>query len=122
LPAYHNLTPKNKSFDEVSQWNRQEIKEISRNQLGFVTQSLPGGSTAERPISNHKIGCTLSLIKFYMYVRDASHEDSNLNNLEDAFRRFHTFEDVFLFSQQRKMAKAKVKALGTQLVKKRKVY
>jgi hypothetical protein len=30
VPAYHDLTPKNKSYEEVSQWNRKENKEMSR--------------------------------------------------------------------------------------------
>jgi hypothetical protein len=29
-PAYHDLTPKNKSDEEVSQWNGKEMKEMSR--------------------------------------------------------------------------------------------
>jgi len=26
VPAYHDFTPKTKSFEEVSQWNRKEMK------------------------------------------------------------------------------------------------
>jgi len=40
VPAYDNLTPKTKSSDEVSQSNWKEMKEMSRNLLGVVTQSL----------------------------------------------------------------------------------
>jgi hypothetical protein len=40
LPAYHHLRPKNKSYEEVSQWNGKEMKEMSRDLLGVVTQSL----------------------------------------------------------------------------------
>jgi hypothetical protein len=29
VPAYHYLTPKTKSYEEISQWNGKEIKEIS---------------------------------------------------------------------------------------------
>jgi hypothetical protein len=47
MPAYHNLIPKNKSYDEVSQWNGKEMKEISRYLLGVVTKSLKGGSPAQ---------------------------------------------------------------------------
>jgi len=28
--AYHDLTTKNKSFEDVSQWNGQEMKQMSR--------------------------------------------------------------------------------------------
>jgi len=38
--AYHDLTPKNKSYQEVSQRNGKEVKEMSRSLLGVVTQSL----------------------------------------------------------------------------------
>jgi hypothetical protein len=38
--AYHDLTPKNKSYEEVSQWNGQEMKKMSWYMLGVVTQSL----------------------------------------------------------------------------------
>jgi hypothetical protein len=30
VPAYHDLTPQNKSYTEVSQWNGKEMKEMSR--------------------------------------------------------------------------------------------
>jgi hypothetical protein len=40
VPAYHDLTPKNKSYEEVSQWNGKEMKEMSRSLLGVLTQSL----------------------------------------------------------------------------------
>jgi len=40
VPAYHDPTPKTKSYEEVSQWNRKEMKEMSRYLLGVVTQSL----------------------------------------------------------------------------------
>jgi len=53
--AYHDLTPKNKSCEEISQWNGKEMKEISRYLLGVVTQSLQGRSPAQHPIFNHAI-------------------------------------------------------------------
>ena len=46
VPAYHDLTPKNKTYEEVSQWNGKVMKEMSRYLLGVVTQSLRGGSPA----------------------------------------------------------------------------
>ena len=40
VSAYHDLTPKNKSYGEVSQWNGKEMTEMSQYLLGVVTQSL----------------------------------------------------------------------------------
>jgi hypothetical protein len=40
VPAYHDLTPKNKSYEEDSQWDGKEMKEMSQYLLGVVTQSL----------------------------------------------------------------------------------
>jgi hypothetical protein len=68
VPAYHNLTPKNKSYVEVSQWNGKEMKEMSRKLLGVVTQSLRGGNPTQRPIFNRAIECTRALLEFYMYA------------------------------------------------------
>jgi len=121
VPAYHDLTPKNKSYEEVSQWNGKEMKEMSRYLLGVVTQSLRGGSPAQRPIFNHAIGCTRALLDFYMYARYNCHDDATLSYMEDALRRFHTFKDVFLLGRAGQKAKAKANALRTQLVKKRQV-
>jgi hypothetical protein len=61
VPAYHDLTTKNKAYEEVSQWNGKEMKEMSRYLLGVVTQSLQGESPAQCPIFNHAIECTESL-------------------------------------------------------------
>jgi len=55
MPAYHDLTPKHKSYEEVSQWNGKEMKEISRYLLGVVTQSLRGRSPAQHLIFNRTI-------------------------------------------------------------------
>jgi hypothetical protein len=40
--AYYNLTPKDQSVKEVSQWNGKEIKELSQYLIAVVTQSLLG--------------------------------------------------------------------------------
>jgi hypothetical protein len=64
VPAYHDLTQKNKSYEEVSQWNGKEMKEMSLYLLGVLTQSLRGGSSAQRPIFNHAIECTRALLEF----------------------------------------------------------
>jgi hypothetical protein len=69
LPAYHDLTPKDKSYEEVSQWNGKERVEMNWYLLGVVTQSQRGGSPPHRPIFNHSIECTLALFKFCLYAQ-----------------------------------------------------
>jgi hypothetical protein len=118
VSAYHDLTPKNKSYEGVSQWNGKEMKEMSRYMLGVVTQSLQGGNTAQRPIFNCPIECTRALLEFYMYVRYKSHDDATFSYMVDALHRFHTFKDVFLLGRAGKKAKAKANALRMELVKK----
>jgi hypothetical protein len=121
VPAYHDLRPKNKSSEEVSQWNGKERKEMSWYLLGVVTQSLRGGSPGQRPIFNRAIECTRALLEFYMYARYKSHDDAIFSYIEDAVHLFHTFKDVFLLGRAGKKAKAKANDLRTELVKKRKV-
>ena len=121
MPAYRDFTSKNKSDEEVSQWNGKETKEMSRYLLGVVTQSLRGRSPAERPIFNRAIECTRALSDFNMYARYISHDDATLSYMEDALHRFHTFNDVFLLGPAGKKVKAKTNALRTELVKKRKI-
>jgi len=121
VPAYHNLTPKNKSYGEVSQWNGKEMKEMSRYLLGVVSQSLRGGSPAQRPIFNHAIVCPRALLEFYMYARYKSHDDATFSYMEDALHCFHTFEDVLFLGRAGNKAKGKANDLRTELVKKRKV-
>jgi len=105
VPTYHDLTPKNKSYEEVSQWNGKEMKEMSRYLLGVVTQSLQGGSPAQCPIFNHAIECTQALLEFYMYARYKSHHDATLSYMEDALGHFQTLKDVFLLGRAGKKAK-----------------
>jgi len=121
VPPYHDHTPKNTSYEEVSQWNGKEMKEMGRYLLGVVTQSLRGGSPAQRPIFNHAIECTQALLEFYMYARYTSHDDATLSYMEDPLHGVHTFKDVFLLGRAGKKAKAKANALRTELMKKRKV-
>jgi hypothetical protein len=77
--AYHDLTPKIKSYEEFSQWNGKEMKEISRYLDGVVTQSPQGGRCAQRPIFNLPIECTWALSEFYMYARYNSHDGATLS-------------------------------------------
>jgi hypothetical protein len=49
-PASHDLTPENRSYEEVSQRIGKEMKEMSRYLLGVATQSPRGGSSAQHPI------------------------------------------------------------------------
>jgi len=121
VPAYHNLTPKNKSYEEVFQWNAKEMNEMSQYLLGVVTQSLRGGSPAQHPIFKHTIECTRALLEFYMYTQCKSHDDAILSYMEDALRHFHTFKDVVLLGRASKQTKAKTNVLRTELMKKQKV-
>jgi predicted enzyme related to lactoylglutathione lyase len=68
VPAYHDLLTRNKSYEEVFQWNAKEMKEMSEYLLGVVTQSLRGGCLAQRPIFNCTIDYTWALLEFYMYA------------------------------------------------------
>jgi len=96
MPAYRDLTPMNKSFQEVSQSNGKEMKEMSRYLPGVVTQSLQGRSPAQHPIFNRAIECTQVLLEFYMYTRYKTHDVATFSYMEDALHYFHTFKDVFL--------------------------
>jgi hypothetical protein len=69
LSANHDLTPKNKSYEEVSQLNGKEMKEMSWYLLGVVTKSLRGGNHAHHPLIKCAIECTRALLEFYMYAR-----------------------------------------------------
>jgi len=121
VPATHDLTPKNKSYQEVSQWDGKEMKDISRYLFGVVTQSLQGGSPTHRPIFNRAIESTWALLEFYMYARYKSHENATLSYMEDTLHQVHLFKDDFLHERAGKKAKAKANTLRTELVKKREV-
>jgi hypothetical protein len=64
VPAYQNLTPNIKSYEEVSPWTWKEMKVMSRYLLGVVTQSRRGKSPAQSPIFNCAIECTQALSEF----------------------------------------------------------
>jgi len=87
---------KTKSCEEVSQWNEKEMKEMSWYLLGVVTQSLQGGSPAQRPIFNGGSQCTWALLAYYTYARYKSHNDGTMSYTEDALHHFNTFKGVFL--------------------------
>ena len=95
VPAYHELTPEHKLYEEVSRWNGKDMNEMSWYLPVVITQSLRGGSPAQRPIFNHPIECTQALLEFYMYARYTSHDDATLSCMDDVLCRFYTFKDVF---------------------------
>jgi hypothetical protein len=55
IPPYLNLIQSHISYEEVSQWNRKVMNEISRYLVGVATQTLWGGSPAQGPIINPTI-------------------------------------------------------------------
>jgi len=118
LPSYHDLTPKNKSYEEVSQWNGKELKELSRDLLGVQAGSLHDGITAHCPKFNCAIECTQPLLEFYIHAQYESHDDAILSYMEDALRRFRTFKDGFLLQFADKNANAKPTTLWRELVQK----
>jgi hypothetical protein len=83
VPAYHDLTAKNKSYEEDSQWHGKEMKGMSWYLLGVLTQSLQGGSHGQRPIFNGAIEHTQALLEFFLYPRYKSHDDATLSVMED---------------------------------------
>jgi hypothetical protein len=97
------------------------MKEMSWYLIGVVTQSLQGGSPAQRPISNHAIECTRALLDFAMYAQYKSDNDTTLSYMEDTLHRIHTFKDVFLLGRAGKKAKIKANGLITEIVNKRMV-
>jgi hypothetical protein len=58
MPASHDLTPKSKTAEEVSQWNGKEMKAMSQYLLGVVTQSPRHGSPSQHSILIHANECT----------------------------------------------------------------
>jgi hypothetical protein len=121
VPAYHDLTPKNKSNEEVSQRNRKEMNEMSRYLLGVVTQFPQGGNPTQHPVFNRAIECTRAFLEFYIYARHKSHNDATLSYMKGALNCSHTFKEGFLLGQAGKKAKATAITVRTELVKKRKV-
>jgi len=121
VSAYQNLTLKHNSYEEVSQWNGKEMKEMSWYLLGVVTQSLEGRSPSQRPVFNYAIECRWALWEFYIYARYISHDDGTLSYMEDPWHHVHTCKDGFLLGRAGKKAKANANALRMDHLKKRKV-
>jgi hypothetical protein len=96
VPSYHDLTTKTKLYKKVSHWNGKKMNEMSRYQLGVITQSLRGGSSAQRPIFHHAIECTRALSEFDMNARYKCQDNTILSDMDDALHGCHTFKDVFL--------------------------
>jgi hypothetical protein len=111
VPAYHDLTPKNKSYEEVSQWNGKEMMEMSLYLLGVVTQSLRGGNPVQCSIFNCAIEWTRGLLEFYIYGRYKSQDVATLSHMEDALHRFQNFTDVFLLGWAGRKAEPNTNAL-----------
>ena len=48
---------------------------MSQDLVGVVTQSVRGGSPAQRRIFSRTIQCTWALLEFYRYARYKTHDD-----------------------------------------------
>jgi len=119
VAAYHNLTPTNRSDEQVSQSDGKEMNHMSWLLLAVVTQTLWSGSPAQHPIFNHAIECTWALLELYLCAWYISYDDATLGYTEDAERRFHSFKDVFLLGRVSNQGQAKANTLRTEFMKKR---
>jgi hypothetical protein len=95
------------------------MEEMSRTLLGVVTQSLRGASPAQCPVFNRTIECTQALSEFYLYAQFKSQDDATMSYMQDNLSHFHTFKEVLLLGRAGNLAKTKVNAQRTELVKKR---
>jgi len=109
------------SHKEVSQCNGKKMNGMSCDLLLVVTQSLRGGSPAQRSTVNRAIECTHALLEFYMYAWYKTHNNATFSYMEDTWYYFHTFKDVFLLGRAGKKTNAKANALRIELVKEQKV-
>jgi hypothetical protein len=121
VPSCHDLAPKNKSYEVVSQWNGNQMNEMSWYRLAVVTQSLPGRSLTQSPIFNFGIECTQALLEVNMYARYKSYDNAISGYMEDDLHRFHTFKGVFLFGRAGREANANTNPHRRELVQMQKV-
>ena len=64
VPDYPDLTPKHNSYEDVSRWNKKEMKDIRQYLPEVVTQSLQGGNHTQHAIYNRPMESTWEFLEF----------------------------------------------------------
>jgi hypothetical protein len=118
VPAYHNLTPKTKSNENVSQQKGKEMNEICQDIVGVVTRTVRGGSTIQCCTFNHPFEGRWAMFEFYMYGPCKSLDLMALSYIEDAWCWFHILSEAPIVGSAGKMVKAKANAPTTKLIMK----
>jgi len=116
VPANHNLTAKNISYEDVSKCNGKEMTEMSWYLLGVVTQTRWGGSPAQHHIFNYASKCIQALLEVDMFAPYKSHDDDTLSGMKNTLSQFEIITNVFLLRQADKKTKHEANALRMELV------
>lgn len=98
VPAYLDLTAPKRSYQEVTQWNGKEIKNMSRYLYATLAATLsePAPKSYERQHFTEVLQATKSLLEVAMYMEYDSHDEETMGYLDDAIRTFFVQKKAFL--------------------------
>jgi hypothetical protein len=95
VPAYLDVAQPRRTYEEVSSWQANEIKTMSRFLVAVLRCALYAPSASQRGVFNHAIECSGAVGEFYFYFQYDSHDEQTLGLITIALRNFHHFKDVF---------------------------
>jgi len=119
VPAYLDMAQPRRTYEEVSRWQRKEIKTMSRFLIAVLRCALRAPSASQRRIFNQAIECSGALVRFYFYSQYDSHDEQTLGLMSTTQWDFHHFKDVFRQFRASKSVAQEGKAHRKELIAER---
>lgn len=119
VPPFHDISPVNKTYSEVSQWQGKEIRIMSRYLLAVFTVSLRKPKPSQRLPFGKAIHCTRSLLDFIMCSKLPIHNTASLCQMDEFLQEFHKKKEVFLEFRAGKRTTEESRSLRSQRVQAR---
>ena len=108
LPPYSGFFVPKKAYQEVTQWQGKEIRNLGRCLLGVLAVALRQPDSTQVISFKCALECVRALVDFNMMAQYRSHRDETMVYMEDYLGRFHQMKDIFLEFRVSKRTQAKI--------------
>ena len=108
LPRYPGFFVPKKAYQEVTQWQGKEIRNLGRCLLGVLAVALPQPDSTQVIPFKRALECYRALVDNNMMAQYRSHMDETMVYMQDYLGRFHQMKDIFKEFRVSKRTQAKI--------------
>ena len=95
MGAYPGFMVPKKAYQQVSQWQGKEMRNLGRIFLPAFTAALRTPTEAQRHLFRAATLCVAALIYFHLLAQYKTHTEATLQGMQNALDSFYQEKDIF---------------------------